>query len=108
VELVKRFEVYWTNLEPTKGSEIRKTRPCVIVSPDDLNQHLNTVIVSPLTTTAKTYPYRVPCQVKGKKGWIALDQLRAVDKARLVRKLDTLPNSTATKVLEVLQEMFSP
>jgi mRNA interferase MazF len=103
---VNRFEIYWVNLEPTKGSEFRKTRPCVVVSPDDLNHHLNTVIVAPLTTTTKNYPYRVACQVKGKKGWVTLDQLRTVDKSRLKQKLDTLSSTTATKVLNLLRQMF--
>ncbi len=102
-----RFEVYWVNLEPTQGSEIRKIRPCVIVSPDEMNRHLNTLIIAPLSTGGKAYSTRVKCKISGKSGFVVLDQLRTVDKHRLGKHLSTLDQMTAHKVLEVLQEMFS-
>ena len=103
---MKRFEVWLVNLEPTIGSEIRKTRPAVIVSPDELNAHLQTVIVVPLRT-GRAYPFRIPTRVQGKKGVAAVDQLRTVDKRRLVRKISTLRRKTAQRVLDALSEMFS-
>lgn len=102
-----RGEVYLVHLDPTVGSEIRKTRPCLVVSPDELNQHLRTVIVAPMTTGAHAYPWRVRCRFQGKPGFVALDQLRTVDSERLVKRLGRLPTSTATAVLGVLQEMFA-
>lgn len=82
---VKRFEVYLVNLDPTVGSEIQKTRPCVVVSPDEMNRHIRTVIVAPMTTTHRQYPTRVACCFRGKDGQVVLDQLRTVDKERLVK-----------------------
>jgi mRNA interferase MazF len=106
MDLVKRFEVYFVNLDPTVGSEIQKVRPCVVISPDELNSHLNTVIIAPLTSTLRHYPTRVNCRVDGKDGQIALDQIRAVDKLRLLRKAATLDERTSILVLDVLQEIF--
>src|SRR5579884_4051424 len=105
---LNRFEVYLVNLDPTVGSEIRKTRPCVIVSPDEMNHHVRTVIVAPLTTKGQNYPTRVPCRFKGKMGQVVLDQIRTVDSVRLLRKLGRLDPKTAAQVLQVLQEMFAP
>jgi mRNA interferase MazF len=105
---VNRFEVYLVNLDPTVGSEIRKTRPCLVVSPDEINHHLRTVIVAPLTTRGQAYPSRVLCRFKGKDGQIVLDQIRTVDQVRLIRKLGRLVGRTTAEVLEVLREMFSP
>ena len=105
---VKRFEVYLVNLDPTVGSEIRKTRPCLVVSPDEMNRHVRTVIVAPMTTKGQSYPTRVPCRFKGKDGQVALDQIRTVDRARLIKLLGRLDNRTSARVLEVLQETFSP
>ena len=85
--MVKRLEVYLVTLDPTVGSEIRKTRPAVVVSPDEMNRHIGTVIVAPMSTKGRSYPSRVRCQFRGKEGQVVLDQLRAVDKSRLVRKL---------------------
>ncbi len=104
---MKRFEIWLVDLDPTVGSEIRKTRPAVIVSPDELNAHLQTVIVVPLTT-GRAYPFRIPTQVQGKKGVAAVDQLRTVDKRRLVKKISTLRGKTAQRVLNALSEMFTP
>ena len=83
MERIKQYTIYWVTLDPTKGSEIAKTRPCVVVSPNELNDYLNTVIIVPLTSTLRTYPFRLQCEVAGKKGELALDQIRTVDKNRL-------------------------
>lgn len=105
--VVKRFAVYLVNLDPTGGAEIQKTRPCVVVSPDEMNRHIATVIVAPLTTQGKIYPTRVVCQFEGKSGLIGLEQLRTVDKTRLVKRLGTLRDAEQTVVLQVLAEMFA-
>jgi len=102
-----RGEVYLVNLDPTVGREIRKSRPCVIVSPNELNTHLATFIVAPLTTGAHPYPFRVACRFDGKDGHVVLDQLRTVDRVRLSRKLGALTAVTQQKVLAILQEMFA-
>lgn len=102
-----RGEVHLVHLNPSVGSEIRKTRPCLVVSPDELNLHLRTVIVAPMTTGGHAYPWRVSCRFQGKSGFVALDQLRTVDSERLVKRLGRLSSSTATTVLAVLQEMFA-
>lgn len=106
--VVKRFEVYLINLDPTVGSEIKKTRPCLIISPDDINRFIRTVIVAPMTTKGGAYPTRVACKFRGKRGHIVLDQIRTVDKARLVRKLGRIDQQTQKEVLSILGEMFAP
>jgi mRNA interferase MazF len=105
--VVKRFEVYLINLDPTVGSEIQKTRPCLIISPDEMNRHIATVIVAPMTTKGRSYPTRVDCQFEGKSGQIVLDQIRTVDKIRLVKRLGKISEDTQCEVLAVLSEMFS-
>lgn len=105
--VVKRFEVYLINLDPTMGSEIQKTRPCLIISPDEMNNHIATVIVAPMTTRGRDYPSRVNCQFEGKSGQIVLDQIRTVDKSRLVKRLGKISSDTQTEVLAVLLEIFS-
>lgn len=105
---VNRFEAYLINLDPTVGGEIRKTRPCLIISPDEMNHHIRTVIVAPMTTKGRSYPTRVGCRFKGKSGQVVLDQIRTIDKARLVKKLGKLDSRSAEKVLGVLAEMFAP
>jgi len=104
---MQRFDVWLVNLDPTVGSEIRKTRPAVIVSPDDLNRHLRTVIVVPLTT-GRSYPFRVATKVSDHEGVAAVDQLRTVDKRRLIRRLETVDQATADALLDALAEMFAP
>ncbi len=99
-------EVWLVSLDPTRGSEIKKTRPCLVVSPNDMNQHLRTVIVAPMTTTQRAYPTRIGLTFRGKSGQVALDQLRAVDRVRLVRKIGTIPAKSAELVSAVLVEMF--
>jgi len=103
----RRGEVFLIALDPTRGSEIRKTRPCVIVSPDELNQHLRTFLVAPLTTGGHPYPFRIPCRFQKRDGYIVLDQIRAVDSGHLVQKLGRLTSATLEDVLETLQEMFA-
>jgi mRNA interferase MazF len=105
--VVKRFEVYLVNLDPTLGREIQKTRPCLIISPDEMNDHISTVIIAPMTTKGKDYPTRVKCQFEGKKGQIVLDQIRTVDKIRLVKKLGKISVSTRKEVLVILLDMFA-
>ncbi len=105
--VVSRFDVYLVSLDPTQGYEIQKTRPCVVVSPNDMNHHIGTVIVAPMTTKGRDYPTRIPLTFQRKKGQIVLDQIRTVDKARLVKRLGKLDANTATKTLAVLQEMFT-
>jgi mRNA interferase MazF len=104
--VVKRFEVYLVNLDPTIGSEIQKTRPCLVVSPDEMNRHIATMIVAPITTQGQPYPTRVPCRFQGKEGQIVLDQLRTVDKVRLVKRLGRISAEPQRAVLDVLAEMF--
>ncbi len=105
---VGRGEVYLIDLKPTRGGEIRKARPCVVVSPDELNAHLRTFIVAPLTTGGHEYPFRVPCRFQGKAGHIVLDQIRVVDRERMVRRLGRLGPPAVVRVLVILQEMFAP
>jgi mRNA interferase MazF len=104
----RRGEVHLVDLDPTRRAEMKKTRPCVIVSPDELNAHLRTAIVAPLTSAGKPLPFRVSCKFENTAGLIVLDQLRTVDRERLVRRLGKLSDATFDKVLAVLQEMFAP
>ena len=106
--VVRRFEVYLVSLDPTVGAEIQKTRPCLVISPDELNRHIATVIVAPMTTKGRDYPTRVACRFQGKDGQVVLDQLRTVDKARLVRRLGRLSPAAQSGVLTVLAELFAP
>ena len=108
VTAVVRGDIYLVNLNPTQGREIRKTRPCLVVSPDELNAHLSTFIVAPLTTGSHPYPFRVPFRFGGKAGHVVLDQVRTVDRQRLVRRVGRLGPDTLRLVLTVLQEMFAP
>lgn len=105
--VVNRFDVCLVNLDPTVGSEIRKTRPCLIISPDEMNRHIRTVIIAPMTTAGKEYPTRIACTFKRKKGHIVLDQIRTVDKTRLVKNMGTLDSETQSKVISVLQRLFA-
>ena len=106
-EPIRRGDVFLVNLDPTCGAEIRKTRPCVVVSPDELNTHLRTFIIAPLTAGSHSYPFRLPCRFRGRIGHVVLDQIRTVDQERLVRRLGRLSLSTLGKALTILQEMFS-
>ena len=104
---IHRGDVFLVQLDPTRGGEIRKTRPCVVVSPDDLNEHLRTVIVAPLTKGSYPYPYRVPCRFAGRDGFVVLDQIRTVDTERFGRLLGRLTPAPLNRALEVLQAMFA-
>lgn len=104
---VKRFDVFLVNLDPTVGHEIRKSRPCLVISPDEMNQHISTVIVAPMTTKGRNYPTRVPCIFQGKEGQVVVDQIRTVDKIRLVKRLGKVDSQTQTDVFSVLSELFS-
>lgn len=103
----RRGEVYLISLDPARGSEIRKTRPCVVVSPDELNDHMGTFLVAPMTTGGHPYPFRIACRFGGRVGHVVADQLRTVDRVRMVRRLGVLPGGTMEEVLGVLQRMFA-
>ena len=101
------MEVYWINLDPTVGHEIKKTRPCVIISPNELNRGLGTVLVAPLTSNQKKYPFRSSCKIDGKKGSVALDQIRCTDKSRLIKKMGNLTNKEINgNIKSILEEML--
>jgi len=104
----RRGDVLLVSLDPTRGGEIRKTRPCVVVSPDELNLHLRTYVVAPLATGSHAYPFRVPCRFQGRSGHVVLDQVRTIDRDRVVRKLGRLSPRTLDRCLRILSEMFTP
>ena len=103
----KRFDVYLISLDPTVGAEIQKTRPCLIISPDEMNRHIKTVIVAPMTSTEKKYPTRVTCSFRKKQGQIVLDQIRTLDKSRLIKKLGAIDSKAQLEVISTLQRLFS-
>ncbi len=105
--VANRFDVYLINLDPTVGSEIQKTRPCLIISPDEMNRHVRTVIVAPMTSATKDYPTRVNFRFKRKEGQIVLDQIRTTDKKRLIKKLGSIDAKTQLEVISVLQRLFA-
>jgi mRNA interferase MazF len=106
--VAKRFDVFLINLDPTVGREIRKARPCLIISPDEMNRFISTVIIAPMTTKGREYPTRIPCTFQGKQGQVVLDQIRTIDKVRLSQKLGWIDKPTQDKVLSILREMFEP
>jgi mRNA interferase MazF len=106
--VVSRFDVFLVRLDPAEGREIRKTRPCLVISPDEMNRHIDTVIVAPMTTKGRSYPTRVPLRFKGKSGQIVLDQIRTVDKTRLVKRMGKIDDATRGSVLALLAELFAP
>src|SRR5215210_812026 len=106
--VIKRFDVYLINLNPTVGSKIQKTRPCLVISPDEMNRFIRTIIIAPMTTKSTSYPTRVACKFQRKQGQVVLDQIRTVDKTRLVRRLGKVDKQTRSEVLSVLSEMFAP
>lgn len=106
-EQPSRFGIYLVNLDPTQGSEIKKTRPCIVISPNEINHHLATVIIAPMTTKGKRYPTRVPIEFADKNGSVVLDQLRTIDQSRLIKKLGVVSKSVQHKILTILKEMFS-
>ena len=105
--VIKRFDVFLVNLDPTVGSEIKKTRPCLVISPDEMNRNIRTVIIAPMTSAQKEYPTRVSCTFQKKKGQVVLDQLRTIDKARLIRKLGTINSKDQMEVISILQQLFA-
>ena len=105
MELVQ-YSIVLVNLDPTVGSEIQKTRPCVIVSPDEMNKYLNTIVISPMTSSLKEYPTRIPVKYNGKKGMIAIDQIRTVDKKRIIKLLGKLNKTEIKMTKEVIKETF--
>ena len=106
--MVARFEVQLVNVDPTVGREIKKTRPCMIVSPDEMNRNIGTVIIAPMTTKGRPYPTRISLRFQSKDGQIVLDQLRTIDKSRLVKKLGAIPTPVQTAVLNALASLFAP
>ncbi|PCJ16560.1 MAG: growth inhibitor PemK [Candidatus Cloacimonadota bacterium] len=104
--VVRQYAVHLVNLDPTIGSEIQKVRPCVIISPNEMNANINTIIVAPMTSKSHAYPTRVPLTFKGKKGWIVCDQIRTVDKARLIKKLGTISEKPISQIKDVIYEML--
>lgn len=106
--VIARFNIFLVRLDPVAGAESSKTRPCVVVSPDELNRAISTVIIAPMTTVCRGWPTRVAVEFQGKTGEIALDQIRAVDKSRLVKRLGKLESGTAAAVLDTLGELFAP
>jgi mRNA interferase MazF len=105
--VAKRFDVFLVNLDPTTGTEIQKTRPCLVISPDEMNDYIQTVILAPMTTQARAYPTRVACRFEGKDAYIVLDQIRTVDKQRLIKRLGRIDTRTQREVLDVLAELFA-
>ncbi len=105
---VNRFDVLLVGLDPTQGSEIKKTRPCLVVSPDEMNHHLRTLIVAPMTTKGRNYPTRIPCTFRGKDGQVVLDQLRTIDRNRIIRRIGTIDMKVQKSVLFSLAELFAP
>ena len=102
-----RFDILLVSLDPSQGFEIKKTRPCIVVSPDEMNKYIRTIIIAPMTSKIRNYPTRVPITFEGKEGSIVLDQIRTIDKSRIIRNLGTLDTQTATLVLEALNKIFS-
>ena len=106
--VVRRFDVYLVNLDPTVGGEMRKTRPCVVISPDEMNRHVRTFLIAPLTSSDRSFPTRVECEFGGKRGRVVLDQIRVVDRSRLIKKLGAMADRCRGNVLRGLAELFAP
>lgn len=104
--MVNQYEIYWVELDPTRGSELQKTRPCIVISPDEMNHNINTVIIVPLTSTSKNYPSRVKIEFEGQEGWIVLDQIRCIDKSRLLKKAGDLDSDIIIEVKSVIKKML--
>lgn len=103
---IRQYEVYLINLDPTIGHEIQKTRPCVIISPDEMNRNIQTVIIAPMTTKSHDYPSRLKVRFQGKNGWVVLDQIRTVDKNRLVKRLGTMKDNEINEIKSLIKEML--
>ena len=103
---IKQYEIFLVNLEPTIGSEIKKTRPCVVISPDEMNKHLRTVVIAPMTTSSKNYPTRVEIKHDNKIGWVVLDQVRTIDKQRIIKSLGKLSKPEVKEVKYIIKETY--
>jgi mRNA interferase MazF len=103
---IKQYQIYWTKLDPTVGSEIKKVRPCLIVSPDEMNRYLSTILIAPLTTKSKNYPTRVKMSVMGKTSWVILDQLRSIDRMRLYQLIGNIDAQAVSKVKQIIKAML--
>ena len=103
---ILQYHIYLVNLDPTVGNEIKKTRPCLVVSPDEMNRNIQTVIISPMTTKSHKYPTRIPVSIQNKKGWIVLDQIKTIDNKRIIKKIGKINNDTITQVKGVIKEML--
>jgi mRNA interferase MazF len=106
MELVKQYDIVLVNLDPTIGSEMKKTRPCVILSPNEMNKYLQTIVIAPMTSSSKPYPTRIEVKHKETKGWIAIDQIRTIDRVRIVKRFESLTDKEIRKVKAVIQETF--
>lgn len=104
--VINQYDVYLVNLDPTMGHEIKKTRPCLVISPDEINNNISTIIISPMTTKSHSYPTRIPVRFEGKNGWIVLDQIRTVDNIRLVKRLGKISKKEVLEVKKTLKEML--
>jgi mRNA interferase MazF len=104
--VINQYEIYLIGLDPTKGHELQKTRPCLVISPNEMNKTIGTIIIAPMTTKSHNYPTRVGLEFQGKKGWIVLDQIRTVDKSRMIKKLGVIKSKEIQKVKEILREML--
>ena len=103
---INQYDIFWVNLDPTIGSEIRKVRPCVVISPAEMNANIRTIVVAPMTTSSRNYPTRVPFSIGGKKGWIVLDQIRTIDKMRLQNKIGRVAQNTMSKIKQIIKETY--
>ena len=103
---IRQYGVFLISLDPTVGHEIKKSRPCVIISPDEMNKHISTVTIAPMTLSSRSYPTRVPVKFRGKDGWVVLDQIRAVDKKRLIKKLGRIDHNTINSIKSTIKEML--
>lgn len=106
MEQVRQYEIVLVNLDPTMGSEMKKTRPCVVLSPDEMNRHLQTIVIAPMTSSSKPYPTRVEVRHKATKGWVAIDQIRTIDRIRIVKCFEALTDKEIGKVKSVIKEIF--
>jgi mRNA interferase MazF len=106
MELIQQYQIVWVNLDPTVGSEIKKKRPCVVISPNEMNKFLQTIIVAPITSTSKPYPTRIQIITKKIKGWVVIDQIRTIDRIRITEISETLKNSDSQKIKDIIKETF--
>lgn len=106
MELMNQYEVVLVNLDPTIGSEIKKTRPCVVISPNEMNKYLNTIVIAPMTSSSKSYPTRIEVNSNNRKGWVVIDQIRTIDKERITKKIGKLTDSEILKIKNVIKETF--